>query len=137
MTLALDTNVFIDLFRGRRPNVRQRYKGAVLNGDVLVTSLIVFHELRFGAMASRNQAAEEKVVKAVLQGIAVEPLTEDDVAVAAAIRARLKVAGEPIGPYDVLIAGQAMARGWTLVTSNIRGFERVRGLDVQDWSEAQ
>ena len=136
MTLALDTNVFIDLFRGRRPNVRQRYKGAVLNGDVLVTSLIVFHELRFGAMASRNQAAEEKVVKAVLQGIAVEPLTEDDVAVAAAIRARLKVAGEPIGPYDVLIAGQAMARGWTLVTSNTGEFARVPGLDIQDWSQS-
>ena len=136
MTLALDTNVFIDLIRGKRPNVRQRYKGAVLDGDVMVTSLIVFHELRFGAIASRNQAAEEKVVKTVLQGIAVEPLTEDDVAVAAAIRARLKVTGDPIGPYDVLIAGQAMARGWTLVTSNVREFERVGGLDVQDWNEA-
>jgi tRNA(fMet)-specific endonuclease VapC len=136
VTLALDTNVFIDLIRGKRPNVRQRHKLAVLNGDLMVTSLIVFHELRFGVIASRNQAAEEEVVKTVLQGIAVEPLTEDDVAVAAAIRARLKITGDPIGPYDVLIAGQAMARGWTLVTSNVREFERVRGLDLQDWNEA-
>ena len=136
MTLALDTNVFIDLIRGKRPNVRQRHKLAVLGGDLMVTSLIVFHELRFGVIASRNQAVEEEVVKTVLQGIAVEPLTEDDVAVAAALRARLKITGDPIGPYDVLIAGQAMARGWTLVTSNVREFERVRGLDLQDWNEA-
>ncbi len=135
MTLALDTNVFIDLIRGKRPNVRQRHKLAVLDGDLMVTSLIVFHELRFGVIASRNQAAEEEVVKMVLQDISVEPLTEDDVAVAAAIRGRLKITGDPIGPYDVLIAGQAMARGWTLVTSNAREFERVRGLDVQDWNE--
>jgi tRNA(fMet)-specific endonuclease VapC len=45
----------------------------------------------------------------------------------------LKARGTPIGPYDTLIAGQAMARGLTLVTRNTREFERVVGLSVENW----
>jgi len=41
--------------------------------------------------------------------------------------------GTPIGGYDVLIAGQARARGLTLVTRNLREFGRVAGLSVEDW----
>ena len=42
----------------------------------------------------------------------------------------------PIGPYDLLIAGQARARGLTLVTANSREFLRVKGLGCEDWSGA-
>jgi tRNA(fMet)-specific endonuclease VapC len=51
------------------------------------------------------------------------------------VRASLAAAGTPIGPYDVLIAGQALARNLTLVTSNVREFRRVPGLRVKDWLE--
>jgi len=43
------------------------------------------------------------------------------------------VAGTPIGPYDVLIAGQARARGLILVTRNTEEFSRVDGLQIEDW----
>ena len=46
---------------------------------------------------------------------------------------RSAAAGGGIGPYDVLIAGQALARGLTLVTHNVREFGRVEGLRVEDW----
>ena len=49
------------------------------------------------------------------------------------IRADLKKSGTPIGPYDVLIAGQAVARSLTLITNNISEFSRVEGLKYEDW----
>lgn len=135
MTLALDTNVFVDLIRGRKPVVRQRRDRAILAGEILVTSLIVYHELQFGVALSRDPVAEGLNVAEVLDEVVVEPLNEADVLAAAGIRARLRPHGGSIGPYDVLIAGQALARGWTLVTSNLAEFSRVEGLEIQDWSQ--
>ncbi len=43
--------------------------------------------------------------------------------------------GTPIGPYDVLIAGQALARGLVLVTHNVGEFSRVGGLLIEDWQD--
>jgi len=54
--------------------------------------------------------------------------------VAGVIRADLKRKGTPIGPYDVLIAGQAIARGLTVVTRNVGEFRRVEGLKVEEWA---
>ena len=48
-------------------------------------------------------------------------------------RAALEAKRTPIGPYDVLIAGQALARYLTLITRNIREFKRVRGLRFENW----
>ena len=49
------------------------------------------------------------------------------------IRAMLAAAGTPIGPYDVLIAGQAIARSLTLITHNVREFQCVPALKLEDW----
>jgi tRNA(fMet)-specific endonuclease VapC len=63
-------------------------------------------------------------------------LTENDARAAAAARAESAAAGMPIGPYDVLIAGQARSRGAALVTGNTGEFARVRGLRTEDWGAA-
>lgn len=57
----------------------------------------------------------------------------EDARAAGAVRAALAAAGTPIGPYDALIAGQALARGLVLVTHNPHEFARVEGLRVEDW----
>ena len=62
------------------------------------------------------------------------PFDASDAREAGAIRADLETIGRPIGPYDLLIAGQARARGLILVTANNREFQRVKGLDCEDWS---
>jgi len=134
VTLALDTNVFIDVMRGGRKPVRERYALALMQERSLVASLVVFHELHFGIAASRDGVAEARAVEIALRNIPIEPLTEQDMISAADVRARLRRSGRPIGGYDALIAGQALARGWTLVTSNVREFERVEGLKVEDWA---
>ncbi len=62
------------------------------------------------------------------------PFDKEDAIAAGNIRATLALAGTPIGPFDTLIAGQALCRGLTLVTANTREFSRVEGLRVEDWS---
>jgi tRNA(fMet)-specific endonuclease VapC len=61
---------------------------------------------------------------------------QEDARQAGEVRAHLASKGTPIGPYDVLIAGQAKARKLTLVTHNTTEFQRVPGLKVEDWKEA-
>jgi tRNA(fMet)-specific endonuclease VapC len=134
VTLSIDANVFIDLIRGRRPQVRERFQLALASAETLVASLIVFHELRYGAAIQARPAAQLNNLRWVLEGIGIEPFDEHDMTMAADIRATLKRRGTPIGPYDVLIAGQALARGWTVVTANNGEFARVEGLTVIDWT---
>ncbi len=62
-------------------------------------------------------------------------LDTEDAKQAAEIRAYLAIQGTPIGPYDVLIAGQARARNLTLITHNVREFTRVPKLNVEDWEQ--
>jgi len=63
-------------------------------------------------------------------------LDTEDARQAAEIRAYLAIQGTPIGPYDVLIAGQASARNLTLITRNLREFARVPKLSIEDWEQS-
>ena len=67
-------------------------------------------------------------------GIDVAPFAQEDAAIAGDLRATLEAAGTPIGPYDLLIAAQALRTGTTLVTANVSEFARVPGLVWQDWT---
>jgi tRNA(fMet)-specific endonuclease VapC len=97
-------------------------------------SSIVAHELYYGAFKSARSQHNPGLVDA-LQFPVLE-FDREDARQAGAIRALLAGQGKPIGPYDALIAGQALARNLTLVTSNLREFERVPGLALEDWQKA-
>ncbi len=60
--------------------------------------------------------------------------SEEDAMTAGDLRASLDAAGTPIGPYDLLIAAQALRISATLVTANVSEFTRVPGLQWQDWT---
>jgi len=66
--------------------------------------------------------------------IAMLPFDEDDAKVAGEVRAALEAEGKPIWDYDLLIAGQGLRNEFTLVTSNVSEFARVKGLVWQDWA---
>ena len=89
------------------------------------------HELYYGAYKSGRP--EENLAR--VEGLAFPVLEFDreDARSAGEVRARLSGAGTPIGPYDVLIAGQALARKLILLTHNRKEFERVPGLRLEDW----
>lgn len=133
--IHLDTNVAIALLNNRQPQVRVRFDAARAT-NALGMSIIVYHELMYGAANSaRKQQNQEKVSVFVAAGnFILLALAEEDAREAADIRAHLKRRGEPIGPYDVLIAAQARRTGSTLVTANTDEFQRVPGLVVADWS---
>jgi tRNA(fMet)-specific endonuclease VapC len=97
-------------------------------------SAIVAHELYFGAFRSRNR--EANVARLQQFRLAVLEFDQEDAISAGEIRALLSVQGTPIGPLDVLIAGQALSRNLTLVTRNTSEFIRVPGLRLTDWPPA-
>jgi tRNA(fMet)-specific endonuclease VapC len=134
VTLALDTNVLIDLVRGKTPIVRGRFNQAMAAEQRLVASLIVLHELYLGCEINRDPVGELARVRLLLSNVEIEPFDDADMRSAAQISAALRPRGVMIGPFDSLIAGQALARDWTVVTANTREFNRVEGLNVIDWS---
>jgi len=134
VTFSLDTNVLVELVRGRNATLRRRYYEAELAEQSMVVSLIAVHELRFGAEFHPEPNVERERVDAVLDDLIIQPFDEKDMAAATTIRARLRRRGLSIGPYDLLIAGQALAKGWTVITANRREFERVEELNVIDWT---
>lgn len=116
--------------------VRQNFIAAKLARSQLFLSSIVVHELWFGVANSQQLRWNVAVLrKFIAQGFVSLDFTDDDAEVAGQIRAYLKAAGTPLGAYDTLIAGQALARGLTLVTANTREFSRIDGLKLVDWTQ--
>jgi tRNA(fMet)-specific endonuclease VapC len=126
----LDTNVCIRVLRDRPRNVRERFN---LEADSLCISAVVLTELLHGAAKSDRPEHHRTEVARFAARLDVLPF--DDVAAdhAADIRAALERKGQPIGGYDVLIAGHARSRGLTVVTGNLAEFGRVDGLRCEDW----
>jgi tRNA(fMet)-specific endonuclease VapC len=134
VTLSLDTNVFVALIRGRDPAVRAAFSAALADCRPLVASLIVLHELLYGAERHARPAAQRESVRLSLAQVDIQPFDARDMAAAARMRADLRRRGTPIGAYDALIAGQALARGWGVVSANVRELAHVEGLEIIDWS---
>ncbi len=88
-------------------------------------------ELWYGVMNASAPPALVARLRAV--DIPVLEFDHDDARCAGEVRSLLRQAGQPIGAYDVLIAGQALARDLTLVTHNVREFSRVPNLRIEDW----
>ena len=126
----LDTHVLSELIRDPRGPVMQRLSDVA--PDVVCTSIVVACELRFGAQRKGSALLTERV-NALLDAMVVLPFDEPADAHYADIRATLERAGTPIGSHDMLIAAHARSRALTLVTHNLREFQRVPGLKVEDW----
>lgn len=101
--------------------------------DVAVSS-VVMHELFYGAYRSTRLDANLARVRALR--FAILDFDAGDAEAAGRIRASLAAKGTPIGPYDVLIAGQALARDLMLVTRNVGEFGRVDDLRFENWENA-
>lgn len=133
MTLRLlDTNAVISLVARRSDALLQRVEAS--EPGSLAVSSVVAHELYFGAYRSEWVAFNLETLRLLFSDLAILDFDREDARVAGEIRAELKRRGTPIGPYDTLIAGHAMARGLTLVTNNTGEFSRVAGLQIEDWS---
>jgi tRNA(fMet)-specific endonuclease VapC len=98
--------------------------------DFGISSIVAF-EMFYGAFHSSRVSAN--LLEMDRLRLEIVPFDREDARAAGRVRADLQRLGTPIGPYDVLIAGQAMARGLALISRNIREFSRVPGLRVENW----
>ena len=132
MRYLLDANAVIALLNDRTSPIARRIRRYAPR-DIGV-SAVVIHELYYGAF--KSQRVEKNVARVDALQFPVLEFDQEDARQAGEIRAHLASKGTPIGPYDVLIAGQAKARKLTLVTHNTTEFQRVPGLKVEDWKGA-
>ncbi len=131
MKYLLDTCTVSDFVKGQ-PNVLARVKATPPN--LIGVSALTRMEVDYGLALNTERAKKlAPILDALFSTIVTLPFDEADAQAAAAIRAALKTQGQPIGAYDVLIAGTGLARGLAVVTSNAGEFKRVSGLQVEDW----
>lgn len=130
----LDTNTIIAFVGGKSVSVLHRLD-SIAPGSVGLCS-VVAHELYFGAYKSQRREHNLETLRLLFADLVVVDFDREDARAAGEIRAQLARSGTPIGPLDVLIAGQAKRRGATLVTNNLGEFRRVEGLRSEDWLEA-
>jgi tRNA(fMet)-specific endonuclease VapC len=126
-----DTNAISAYMRGDNLKLVEKMRDSF--GE-LCLSVIVLAEREFGVTKGTNADARIKLAE-LAQTLPVEPFTRDDSTHYAAIRHDLEAGGVGIGPMDTLIAAQAMRLGATVVTRNVREFERVSGLMIENWQE--
>lgn len=131
----LDTNTVSYVLRNHSPMLSSRLMG--MAPETLAISVITAGELRFGVKKlgpGRRSALLSQRLEQMLESFATLPLPTNAGEHYAATRAHLESQGTPIGGNDLWIAAHALAAGMTVITNNLREFERVPGLRVEDWS---
>ncbi len=126
----LDTNICIAVMRGNDRAVTQM---EAVSPEDCVVSAVTAYELFTGVAKCREPERERMKVVRLLTAIKVLSFDESAAKQAANVRVELEAAGQVCGPYDLLIAGNAMSLGLSIATNNIAEFSRISGLAVEDW----
>lgn len=132
MKYMLDTNICIYIIK-KKPLQTLKKFAACDRADLCISS-ITLAELEFGACKSSNPPKNKLALKIFLAGIKILPFDEKAAAEYGDIRATLEKRGTPIGANDLLIAAHARALQLTLITNNLKEFERVENLKVENWT---
>jgi tRNA(fMet)-specific endonuclease VapC len=130
MRYLLDTNIVSDLVRNPQGKVARQVR--TVGEKHVCTSIIVAAELRYGADKKGSPRLSSQL-DAVLGALEVLPFETPADTSYGLLRTRLEQAGTPIGANDLLIAAQALALGYVIVTDHEREFSRVKGLRLQNW----
>lgn len=133
MNWLLDTNVCIAAMRGH-PQVVQRLRA--LAPTECGISTVSLYELFSGVERCRQPEQERQKVQVFISVLHVLPFDQDAARHTAGIRWHLERQGQTIGAYDLMLAGQALSLGVSLVTRNTDEFQRVPGLRLADWEAA-
>ena len=129
--IMLDTNICIYILRDRPIELVEKLNSA---GDIFISS-IVFAELLFGIELSprKSRKTRSEQLKKFVQHLSIVPWDENAAIHYSQIRAELKKVGTLIGNMDLLIGSHARSLGLELVTDNLKEFERIPGLRIENW----
>lgn len=131
MNFLLDTCVISDFFK-KEPSVIAHFE-SVMPRQINI-STITLMEIEYGLhLKPERQKKIRPIWESLLNCIEVVPFSSSSAEASAAIRAKLKNEGTLIGPYDILIAGCALANNLIMVTSNLKEFKRISEITIQDW----
>ena len=133
MKYLLDTNVCIYAIKRQPKKIADRLAAASVHSTVAVSAISVA-ELEYGASKSQNPPKNREALVKFLAPFLVTPFSEEAAAFYGALRAALEAKGKPIGGHDMLIAAQALAGGYTLITNNEREFSRIPDLPFENWT---
>lgn len=137
MIYLLDTNILIYLLKKQPPEVADKIN-ALDADDQLVMSFVTWAELLMGAERSTRRAKVLKQLDKLAQQVPVIYPSKSSICEYYAYQAsQLKRRGTPIGANDLWIACHALAAEATLVTHNLREFQRIEGLKLEDWVSHQ
>ncbi|MFZ5674586.1 MAG: type II toxin-antitoxin system VapC family toxin [Pseudomonadota bacterium] len=132
ITHLLDTNAVITLLTRKSSALVNRVLASA-EGSIGF-SAVVAHELYFGAYTSAKVSFNLETLRLAMADFPFVAFDHEDARMSGEIRAALAAKGKPIGPYDVLIAGQAKAHIFVLVAGNTAEFQRVDGHRIEDWN---
>jgi tRNA(fMet)-specific endonuclease VapC len=128
----LDTNICIYIMKKHPPTLLDRFNQLA---EQLCISSITLGELHYGLEKStRRQQNLDDLVRFTAR-LEILPFTVEAAAHYGQLRLELERAGRPVGPYDMLIGAHARSEGLIMVTNNLREFERMPGLRVENWIE--
>src|SRR5208283_2864022 len=126
----IDTNICIYFIEKRPVEVVTKIKS--FQPYHIKVSAITVAELEYGASKSKTIEKNRTVLLKFLSSFEILPFDDQDAEYFGRIRTHLERIGKVIGPYDMQIAAQAMCKDLVLVTNNVREFERVPGLNIQN-----
>ncbi len=132
--ILLDTNVCIGVINRRPASILQRLQAADPRRSLSKISSVSIFELTFGAYKSARRQANTEALDVFLRSVEILPFDAEDARIAGGIRADLERKRRPIGPYDYLIAAQALRHNLMLITANEKEFARVAGLKIENWA---
>ncbi|MDR2842911.1 MAG: type II toxin-antitoxin system VapC family toxin [Spirochaetaceae bacterium] len=127
----LDTNICIYIIK-KHPEIVSKFD-QFKPSDIKMSS-IVLSELEYGAAKSKKSEQNRNALRNFASSFDIIPFDARDTELFGIIRAELERQGEPIGPYDLQIAAQAVSRKFTLVTNNVGEFKRIRNLSIENWA---
>lgn len=133
MEYLLDTNICIYIIKKKPAEVFERFKKLTI-GDVGISS-ITLAELQFGIEKSSNSEKNREALAKFLTPIEIIDYGYDATVEYGKIRAELEKSGVPIGPLDMLIASHAKSLDVILVTNNVKEFERIADLKIENWAK--
>jgi tRNA(fMet)-specific endonuclease VapC len=133
--ILLDTNACIAALNGRPEPVGKRIASAITHRRSVSVSSIGLFELWYGIGKSVHVDQNVRALEVFLDPLQILPFDADAARIAGNIRADLERNGRPIGPYDYLIAAQAIRHNLTLITANEKEFSRVPALRWENWAK--
>lgn len=127
--ILLDTDTCIEILRGNQEVIDRRLEA----DDHVAISFMTVGELYYGAEKSKNRIKNRQIVEEFILSI---DIINTDISILkqfGALKAELGLKGHPLADADVLIAATCLSKCNKLITGNVKHFDRIESLDIENW----